>query len=157
MKMLNNKFPRSLDSLKVDIINLLSPEMYSDVELIHLVEATEKKAIRADKFVKTHLENREEYISECTRSSKEIKALKDLMKDKQGMDKVYQTLESLCMTVIRRNKTHKLSEFNTGDNAIAIEWIRSIFGESLFLKMKEMLQRQKVSKRKTVKKQSVRR
>lgn len=62
--MLHDKFPRSLESLKIDVKDIINPTGYSEPEIKLDLEAIEKKAIRIQKFVQVYVQTKDGVLSE---------------------------------------------------------------------------------------------
>ena len=62
--MLGDKFPRSLETLDIKLDDVMNPKCYTEPELKHLVEALEKKAIRAERFVKIYIQTKDQLMTE---------------------------------------------------------------------------------------------
>ncbi len=108
--MLNVKFPRSLETLDIDVDWMINPEGYSDSEIKHLIEALEKKSIRAERLVLTHLQTKHSLQSEVRKLTQENKALREVVNAKGDLTDIQSLLEQLTATVVTGNYKHGVED-----------------------------------------------
>jgi hypothetical protein len=91
--------------------------------LKHLVEALEKKAIRAERFVGSHINSKDGLEAEIRRLNSENKAMREILNKGGDLSAVNNLLEQLTATVVTGNAKGSDDILRQGKGQ-AIEWIR---------------------------------
>ncbi len=88
LKMLHDKFPRSIETLDINTDQIFCERGYTEPELKHLVEALEKKAVRAERFVKLYIKTKDKLITENRKLLGENEALREINNSKGELETI---------------------------------------------------------------------
>lgn len=75
LKTLNQKFPRSLESLNMNVDDILKPMGYSEPEIKMCQDSLDKKASRIYNFVTIYIQTKDELLAENRKIQAENKSL----------------------------------------------------------------------------------